>query len=68
MTGKFSQVQTVPEDWSGTAGEPAALDTGTSALWPAGLVTTGLVRCGELFAQEGGERRFSDGAAPLVSS
>lgn len=44
ITGQFNQVPTLPENWSGPA-----LGTGTLAVWPAGLVTPTLVRCGKLF-------------------
>lgn len=60
-------MQTTPENWSGTTGESAALGMGALAVWPAGLGTTSLVRCAELFPREGGERRFSDCAAPVSS-
>lgn len=44
ITGQFNQLPTLPENWSGPA-----LGMGTLAVWPAGLVTPTVVRCGKLF-------------------
>lgn len=43
ITGKFNQVQTTPENWSGPPGLLAGLGTRALAVWAAGLVTASLV-------------------------
>lgn len=44
MTGQFNQVPSLPENWSGSA-----MGMGALAVWPAGVATTSLVCCVELF-------------------